>query len=119
MIVRYYCNLNTHGKFLNGLRQGDKLAYVAESIVNDNSVFAAAEAAFRYFQRIDIPHQALDAAEAPSISIGDAVLVISSDERTDTWLGVTTVGFEFIPQPEVVAREGRTIAAMLKAENAG
>lgn len=116
--LSYFTNLTADQgrRFFDGWQAGDPLTLVATRRVNldrDLGVELLAEQAFAYFQRIDA-HPELDAAQAPSMSIGDIVVV--SDEDQVVHLAVERFGFRRLNADEaadvarhMVKRGDRTV----------
>ena len=119
--VSYYTNMTSDQgrRFFDGWQPGDPITHVATVAAKLDSI-PATEAAFVYFQRIDEPyHQHLDPAEAPSMSVGDVVVVHDGDQE-----GVYVVerlGFrkldQTIDQLDVIERTGTV--AELRREREG
>lgn len=102
--VVYWFNANTRDKSFDGFVAGShRIVFVAGIDVQAESAEAAAEIAFDRFNRHGQPTPELDAAEAPSMSVGDVVAVYPQHPRGgslgEIWMEVKGAGFARIASP--------------------
>jgi hypothetical protein len=100
----YFSNFGPNHFF--GWTPGAPLTKVADVEVPGGHTLDPAEYAFVYFQRVDgqRPGEAvLDAAEAPSMSVGDVVCVQVEDGNllNATWHACESVGFRELTDDEI------------------
>jgi hypothetical protein len=117
--VRYCHNLNySIRRWTAGWRSGDDLCVVTALVVPSGTTpEEAAGRAFAHFQRIDgRDHVDLDRTEAPSMSIGDVVLVHEHGYHPEHALAVRPVGFERIDVDSVrlVSRGKLTVRGLVE-----
>src|SRR5262245_56062867 len=106
--ISYFTNTtdDQSRRFWDGWQTGDPVRYVGTIEAPEADPDDLAERAFMFFQRIDDPHPILDAAKAPSLSIGDLVRVVIGGTDTPaatTWLACEREGFRTLTADEVAA----------------
>jgi hypothetical protein len=100
-VVTYFVNQNFRGKSLDGYQRSDVIKDALNIEVVADTPHGAAEQAFGLLQRLygDRPSERLlDEAEAPSMSVGDVVL-IGVPGGAHTWMSVARFGFDIIEAP--------------------
>jgi len=92
---------NDIDRWTQGWKPGDKLRWIDMTVVPEDHPHPA-EFAFEWYQRIDggRGEDALNQAKAPSLSVGDIVVV--QDEDTVSYFACQRVGFDRLDEDEVL-----------------